>query len=138
MVLYSNNIKSSINLMLRHLLQFKSALVYLQVSLFFEPERLNIDPNMEMPKELTKIVSRTAFRTSLSRAHGALELICKFLGVCQADSATMSTVLAALQYICVHIRDAECMNDSERVAFNADLNCKAEGFVSSIHCLACF
>lgn len=136
LVLYSKTRWSSISYMVKRLLKTKTALIYLPLSIVADQERLNIDPSLEIPKEVSELIAKKSFWDQLSQASLAFEPICMCIGICESDSATMATAFAALLYVRMHIRQAEWLTSDQRQKAFDDLQRQASRMLSDVHYLA--
>lgn len=92
--------------MIKRFIETKAALVYKPASLIYDQKRLIIDESISMPSKLTHALNDTTFWFEVDRASLAFVPICKSLGVCESDSATMSTAFASILYFRMVMKEA--------------------------------
>lgn len=136
MVLYSKTRWSSVNFMLQRVLETKSVLAHIPLSVVADLERLKLDEDIDVPQELTQLVTSKQFWDRVQQASLAYDPICTCIGVCESDTSTMATAFASLLFVRVHIRQAEWITTSEKNRMQDSLTRQAGRMLSDVHYLA--
>lgn len=134
--LYSKTRWSSINFMMRRLIQVRSVISYLPHALLHERSKYGIDPSYELPKALTDVLVDAEMWKELEAAHDIFNLICQCIGELESDNATMSTAYALFLTVRMHIHDHVKISEANKRKFDASLLRQWSRIYSPVHSLA--
>lgn len=122
--------------MVKRLINTEMAFAFLPTTIQFERNRLKVDTSYNLPEGVQDTVGDVHLWVSLKEAHVAIDPICKAQGLCESDSASMSTSMAALIYVRVQIKTANGLEDSKKKALGKDLVRNAQRYLCNVQNLA--
>lgn len=134
--LYCKTRWSSVNFMFQRLKLVGSEISFVLHAVTHERERRKIDPTFKLPTAYVSAVSNISFWKSVNTAHSVYDFICKCIGLCESDQATLSTAYACAINIRLHIKNHPDLTMSEKGQLDECFLRQWNRIYSEVHSLA--